>query len=66
MKRSQMLEHITDLIAFNRNVTADKVAEAILNLVEEKGMKPPVFKRCPVLLTHDHFWEKEDEQNSGT
>ena len=41
MKRSLMLEYLTNLISFNRHVTADKLAEGVLELVERNGMLPP-------------------------
>ncbi len=41
-------------------------AGEILTMLEGQGMKPPVSKRCPVLLTEIHTWESESEQNTGT
>lgn len=61
MKRSEMLELIKKSV--NRQATcaygADYLAEEILAQLEDAGMKPPLTKRCPVLLTDKHVWEKE-------
>lgn len=35
-------------------------AENILSVLESFGLKPPIQKRCPVLLTQIHTWENED------
>jgi hypothetical protein len=37
-----------------------KSASNLLDLVQECGMLPPVRKRCPVLLTDQFGWEKEE------
>ena len=60
MKRSEMLDKLTKAIAFNRDLPANIVAEGILELIEEAGMKPPLKERCAVLLTDKHVWEKEN------
>ena len=42
-------------------ITKDEFMDSVLQLVEELGMKPPLTKRCPVLLTDKHVWEPENE-----
>ena len=32
----------------------------LLDLLEYKGMQPPLKKRCPVLHTDTHAWEDEN------
>ena len=39
-------------------------AKIILSKIEEAGLKPPLTKRCPVLLTNIHTWQKEEENGS--
>jgi len=64
MKRSEMLEIINDIIFYNNaGFGSDKLANEILSELELKGMKPPVKKRCPVLLTDAYVWEPEE--NNG-
>ena len=36
-------------------------AKTILDVLEDQGMKPPIKKKCPVLLTETHTWEPEDK-----
>lgn len=64
MRRSEMVKAIKDLIECNLDnlyqiPDATLVAELILYHQEKCGMKPPITKRCPVLLTQVHTWEKE-------
>jgi hypothetical protein len=35
-------------------------ADVILTTAEEAGMKPPLRKRCSVLLTEKDYWEPEN------
>lgn len=63
MKRSRMIEEIKDLlvISFDCSRTyGESVAEDILVALEKAGMKPPVQKRCAVLLRETHTWEPEN------
>lgn len=71
MKRSDMVEELSvwvDMIRYddsiNNSVNASlnpsrEYAEMLLNKLEKLGMKPPIRKRCPVLLTDEFVWEKE-------
>ncbi len=64
MKKSVLVEKLGDRIAFHfckepGTGEYDYLAEQLLEIVEEAGMKPPIKKRCPVLLTDTHVWENE-------
>lgn len=37
----------------------NKMAQNIVNMLVEAGMKPPVKKQCPVVLDDKFEWEKE-------
>lgn len=39
----------------------EREANYILKRLEKAGMKPPVTKRCPILLKDEHVWEQENE-----
>jgi len=65
MKRSEMQYLLAGLLS--TMYETDKHPEEqldnannILNVLEEYGMKPPVTKRCPVLLITEHTWESEE------
>ena len=36
-------------------------AGMILTMLEQAGLKPPLNKRCSVLLTNINFWEPEND-----
>lgn len=63
MKRSEMIKEITkflfDYTQLNGN-DAKVLSVKILDMMEFKGMKPPIKKRCAVLLTDTHVWEDEN------
>lgn len=63
MKRSEVLEFMAETIQYyvaHEQKTWDEVAEVVLFGLEERGMKPPVEKYCPVLLTTKHTWKSEE------
>jgi hypothetical protein len=68
MKRSEMLQILNDAVieaGISQKIYNSKESlEHVLQKLEEAGMKPPVTKNCPVLLTTQHTWEPENEQNS--
>ena len=67
MKRSEMLEILNDAII--ESGISEKLynhvdsLDFVLKKLEEAGMKPPVKKRCPVLLTDTHVWEPENAES---
>lgn len=65
MKRSEMLYIIVKIMHdADYHAPRGKIANDILTNLEEAGMKPPVSKNCPVLLTTTHTWEPENEKDS--
>jgi len=66
MKRSEMFKKIEEVLAYqldgicNNELSLNAIANEILCVVEG-SMKPPVQKRCPVLLTTVHTWEPEND-----
>lgn len=74
MKRSEVVAEIAELIsmvryedAINRLggasvIDAKEYAEIILSKLERLGLKPPLTKRCPVLLTNIHHWQEEENE----
>jgi hypothetical protein len=38
-------------------------AKTLLTKLELGGMKPPLTKRCPVLLTNIHYYEEESNES---
>lgn len=65
MKRSEMEYLLAGLLStmYETDQHPEKQlpnAKNILSVLEEQGMKPPLKKRCPVLLTDTHVWEKEN------
>jgi len=64
MKRSEMVEKLRNRM---NNVLSEfyslEEADMLLEFLERQGMKPPVEKRCPVLLTNTHVWENENAQS---
>jgi hypothetical protein len=65
MKRSEMRQKLAELFknVKHRNSSDEELAEFVLIAVEGFGMKPPVEKRCPVLLTNTHAWEPENAKS---
>ena len=76
MKRSEMIEHLTQIIRINAGRSRDDVvADFILKFIEEKGMLPPKAKVQPnrdhpgMTTNPDYYgfweyvneWEPEDE-----
>jgi hypothetical protein len=63
MKKSLMVAKISQILTLNSISKKPKdfveMAKEILALIEENGMKPPLSKSCPVLLTNKHVWEPE-------
>ena len=63
MKRSEVVDLLhrelkriqKEEVLFGRDIAC----ELISFLEHRKLMKPPVEKRCPVLLRIEHVWEKE-------
>ena len=67
MKRSEAISKIEEIYeTYCGILPANGFAEEVLDALEENGMKPPLEKRCPVLLRNEHVWENENEQNPGT
>ena len=62
MKRSEVLNELYRLLHCGPDYPTE---DEILTKLEELGMKPPVAKHCPVLLTTSHTWEPEDERNAA-
>jgi len=65
MKKSRLLQKIENYLHFHTNVKDSELpelAEGILEIVVESGMKPPLTKRCPILLTNIHHWENEENE----
>jgi hypothetical protein len=64
MKRSEMLQILNDAViesGISRKLYNSKEAlEFVLTKLEEAGMKPPVERKCPVLLRTEHTWENEN------
>lgn len=62
MKRSEAVQLILETFEFQGlgPQMREKDAYMILDALVRAGMKPPLTKRCPVLLTDKHVWEKED------
>jgi len=66
MKRSEIQYMLAGLLStiYETNKHPEEqleTADLILNLLENAGLKPPITKRCPVLLTQIHTWENENE-----
>lgn len=69
MKRSEMISLIEDILLQDHDGYCEHashisywgIATDILDALQEHGMKPPVKKRCPVLLTEKHTWEPEND-----
>ena len=40
-------------------------AGQILTMLEKAGLKPPLTKRCPVLLTNIHHWKEEENETNN-
>ena len=65
MKRSDALLAIEQcLVEPHFPEEPSKEAEYILNKLEKMGMKPPLWKSCPVLLTREYYWEDEFKEES--
>jgi len=68
MKRSEMVQKMAELFEQYSNDkqyiihSYQSASEMFLNIAVELGMKPPIKKKCPVLLTETHTWEPEDGQ----
>lgn len=60
MKKSQMINKIAAIIQDTYLWDHISVATAVLEKIEELGMKPPFEKMDPVLYTNSYTWEKED------
>lgn len=65
MKRSEMLDEISSIVYGTMShslLSAEQAAKDILNLIEEKGMRPPLIKYVENGEKYAQFtWEKEDE-----
>lgn len=69
MKREEMVQKMTEFWlgmlpngTFYDDLVQMEVTEKmsmLLHFLEQEGMRPPVKKRCPVLLTENHVWELE-------
>jgi hypothetical protein len=64
MKRSSVVEELAKflkkigMVENYPNAHLDD-ADEIITFLENKGMKPPLKKKCPVLFTDIFTWEKE-------
>jgi intein/homing endonuclease len=67
MKRSEMLKKLENFLVKQElegiqiGSREDELANEILWILEEWGMKPPVKKRCSILLTDKYVWESEND-----
>lgn len=66
MKKSKMQQYLAGLLSTMYETdkhpeTQLENAEHILNVLQQLGMKPPLERRCSVLLTSEHVWEKESD-----
>jgi hypothetical protein len=66
MKRSEMQYLLADFLSTiyetdKHPETQLARADMILTMLQESGLKPPLTKRCSVLLTNIHTWSEENE-----
>lgn len=68
MKKSKMVQEMTEhWLGKNVHYKEEFIAEvtrdmkSLLNLLEEKGMRPPVETVDPVLFQTKHVWEPEND-----
>ena len=60
MKRSEVIKVIRAELVRLEGANLTVIADEILNRIEECGLKPPIKKRCSILLRDEFFWEKEN------
>ncbi len=63
MKRSEALQLMCDF--YDKHCydyrTHHEFFDKLLTVLQEAGLKPPLTKKCPVLLRTEHVWENENE-----
>jgi hypothetical protein len=69
MKKSEMVDNIACILVSQSPYPQaidiykiERLSKMILEEIEKSGMKPPLTKRCPVLLTPIHTWENEQNE----
>ena len=67
MKKSQMQRMLAGFLStiYETNKHPEEQferAKMVLDFMEGEGLKPPLTKRCPVLLTSIHTWESEQNE----
>lgn len=68
MKKSEMIDKMVSIWFYgDEDKEHPVVVKSVRSRMEEvlsdlilSGMKPPLTKRCPVLLTNIHTWQKEE------
>lgn len=68
MRRSEAVKLMTNEYAYLSRggwceATDEEKMDKILYMLEQVGLKPPVTKFCPVLLTTEHVWQKEEQND---
>lgn len=66
MKKSKAVGFVAHMLKIHdlKNTDLDRLAANIIRgLEEEKLMKPPLEKKCAVLLRTEHVWENENVKN---
>lgn len=65
MKKTDAINKVKLLLKMKHGHTVSsdfkQTAKEIVELLEKYGMKPPLTKKCPVLLTTEHHWEPEND-----
>ena len=66
MKRSEMQGMLAGLLSTMYETDKHpqeqlERADRILSFLEEQGLKPPLTKVCPVLLTRNYTWSEEND-----
>ena len=66
MKRSEMQRLLAGLLSTMYETDRHPEeqlsnAENVLSTLERYGMKAPLVKKCPVLLTNTYTWENEND-----
>jgi hypothetical protein len=75
MKRSDMINRMADhwfgLLHINKLEVEEELyndakikMDALLHMMENHGMKPPVEDVCPVIFKTTHVWEKEEKEDA--
>jgi hypothetical protein len=65
MKKSEIIQKIVEILKENTDqkyfdTPPEFTAREIFTMLEKSGIKGPVVKKCPVLHTNIHTWDKEE------